>query len=67
MMALLAVAVFAFLVIIWYDDYKYRWNILKEYFPNFTNINVVVVFFVLAIIALCLAFLNALFNFLGGI
>ena len=67
MLALIAIAVFAFLVIIWYDNHKSRWNVIRNSFKEIGSFNMFKFFFIAAIIAICLAFVNALLNFLGSL
>lgn len=67
MLALIAIAVFAFLVLIWYLNHKDRWEVIKENFKEIGSFNMFKFFFVVAIIAISLAFLNSLMNFLGSV
>ena len=67
MCALIAIGVFAFLVIIWYDDHKMRWNEVKRYFKEIGSFNMFYFFYIVAILALCLAFLHAVFGILGSL
>ena len=67
MLALIAIAVFAFLVIIWYLNHKDRWEIIKEKFKEIGSFNMLKFFFIVSIIAISLVFLNALLNFIGSV
>lgn len=67
MLALIAIAVFAFLVLIWYLNHKDRWSVIKEKFKEIGSFNMFKFFFIIAIIAISLAFLNALLNFIGSV
>lgn len=67
MCSLIAIGVFAFLVIIWYDDHKLRWNETKRYFKEAGKFNIFKFFYIAAIISLCVAFLHAVFGVLGSL
>lgn len=66
MVSLVIIGVFAFLVIIWYDDYNLRWNEISSYFKESGKFNIFKFFFITSIIALCLAFLHSVFGLLGS-
>lgn len=66
MCSLIAIGIFAFLVIIWYDDHYLRWNEIRSYFKEVGRFNMFKFFYIVSIAALCLAFLHAVFGILGS-
>ena len=65
MCSLIAISIFGFLVIFYGEHDHFRWKIVKQYFKEIGTFNILLFFFILSIIAIVLAFLNGVFNFLG--
>lgn len=65
MCGLIAIAIFGFLIIYYWEHDHFRWNIVKKYFKEVGTFNILLFFFILSIVAIVLALLNAIFNFLG--
>lgn len=66
MVALLTMAIFAALIIIYYMNDRKRWAYVKQYFENSGGMNLMLFFFWAAIVSLIIAFLNAAFNVVGS-
>ena len=66
MLALITMAIFATLVWIYYLNDRKRWGYVKNYFKSAGGINIMLFCFCMAVIALILAFINSVFNVMGG-
>lgn len=66
LVAFTGLGIFSFLIIVYYLNDRKRWDYVRQYFENIGKLNVMLLFFWAAIIALGLAFLNAVFNVLGS-
>ena len=65
--ALIGVAIFGFLVVVYYLNDRQRWKYTKSNFSNVGGVDVMYLFFILAFVFLGLALLNALFSLLGSL
>lgn len=65
--AIIAIGLFAFLSAVYFLNDKRRWDYIKQYLSNTKNLNVMPVLFYFALIAIGLAFLNAIFSLIGSL